>query len=197
MDLAAVTEAIRGAGLPGGALLVAAYVVASVAFLPVWPLTVAAGMAWGATGGLAIAWPSAALGATATFLLGRRLLARRVRAWMAQRPRLAAVDEAVAAGGIRVLALLRLSPVVPASVLHYALSASRLRGRDFVAGTLLGSLPAMALQAWAGSVAGRWLAAGEEGGPGSAATLLQGVGLAATAVAVWTVARSARRALLR
>jgi uncharacterized membrane protein YdjX (TVP38/TMEM64 family) len=103
----------------------------------------------------------------------------------------------VGEGGVRVLALLRLSPVVPASVLHYALSASRLRGRDFVLGTLLGSLPAMALQAWAGSVAGGWLARGGSGAPGVAGTALQGLGLVATVVAAWAIARSARRALLR
>src|SRR5512137_1028663 len=107
------------------ALLAGAYVLASLAFLPVWPLTMAAGMAWGAPVGLAVAWPSAALGATATFLVGRRWLAGRVRGWIARRPALAAVDAAVGEGGVRVLALLRLSPVVPASALHYALSASR------------------------------------------------------------------------
>jgi uncharacterized membrane protein YdjX (TVP38/TMEM64 family) len=198
VDLAAVTDWFRAAGGAGMAAIAAAYLLAAVTFLPSWPLTVAAGMAWGTLGGLAVAWPSAALGGAVAFLLGRRLLRRRVRAWIAGRPVLSAVDEAVAEGGVRVLVLLRLSPVVPASALHYALSASRLRGRDFVLGTLVGTLPTMALQAWAGSVAGRWVASGEAGGgPGSAATVLQGVGLLATVVVVLAVARSARRALLR
>jgi uncharacterized membrane protein YdjX (TVP38/TMEM64 family) len=198
VDLAAVIDGFRGAGVAGAAALVVAYVLAAVTFLPVWPLTLAAGMAWGTLGGAAVAWPSATLGGTVAFLLGRRFLAERVRGWIARRPMLAAVDAAVTEGGVRVLALLRLSPVVPASALHYALSASRLPARDFVVGTLAGTLPPIALQAWMGSVAGRWIAPGEPGaGPGTAGTILQGVGVAATVVAVLALARSARRALLR
>lgn len=198
MDVAAAIEAVRAAGAPGILAVGCAYVAASVLFLPVWPLTVGAGLVWGPFGGLLVAWPSVTLGGTVTFALGRRVFRGRVDRWTAGRPLLAAIDEAVSQGGVRTLVLLRLSPLVPASVLHYAVAASRLHRRDFVVGTAAGTLPPVALQAYLGSVAGAHAALGGSGPPpGPAGQALYWGGLAATVLAVALLARGARRALRR
>jgi uncharacterized membrane protein YdjX (TVP38/TMEM64 family) len=64
----------RAAGPGGVAAFVLAYATGSVLALPVWPLTVAAGVAYGAWGGFAVALPAGALGASVAFLAGRTLL---------------------------------------------------------------------------------------------------------------------------
>ena len=67
--------------------------------------------------------------------------------------RVAAVRHAVAGGGVRIMFLLRLSPLVPYSVLNYALALSGVRYADFVV-ALLGMIPAIVLYTYYGKVVG-------------------------------------------
>jgi uncharacterized membrane protein YdjX (TVP38/TMEM64 family) len=142
--LAAVTH-IREAGAVGVVAFAVAYVVGAVAFLPGAAMTLAAGFLYGPILGTAIVSPVSVLAATCSFLLGRTL----ARAWISRRiatqPRFAAVDEAVGREGFKIVALLRLSPLFPFSVLNYALGLTRVRLRDFVLASWLGMLPGTAL----------------------------------------------------
>ena len=127
-------DGIARLGPWGPALFALLYVAATVFFLPGSILTVGAGVVFGLVRGFVIVSISATLGATAAFLVGRYL----ARGWIAGKieghPKFKAIDEAVAREGWKIVALLRLSPVVPFNVLNYAFGvtrvvAARLRAR--------------------------------------------------------------------
>lgn len=88
------------------------------------------------------------LGAAAAFGLGRTLLADRVRAWSTGHPRFAAVQAAIGRDGLRIVTLLRLTPLVPFNALNYLLGMTPLRYRDYALATFVGMLPGTALNCW-------------------------------------------------
>jgi uncharacterized membrane protein YdjX (TVP38/TMEM64 family) len=193
---AALAERARGTGGLGAALFVAAYVGATVAFLPGSLLTLAAGFAYGPVWGLAVSSPASIAGATCAFLLGRTFL----RDWALRKttdsPRMRAIWHAVEREGFKVVLLLRLSPLVPFNVLNYALSLSNVRLGTYVAASALGMLPGTALYVYLGSLAptAAQLSVAAKGG-GTGRTLLYVAGFAATIAVVIIATRAARRAL--
>jgi len=147
----AYLDAVREAG-PGGVLLhVGAYVVAAVLGLPVSPLTVAAGAAYGPLPGAALAVPAATLGACSAFLVGR-LVARDPEALARGEGRIARAARAVGRGGLRLVLLLRLAPVVPFSVLNFAFGMTPTPLARFAVGSLVGTIPSQLGYACFGAV---------------------------------------------
>ena len=193
-----VVEWARGAGLAGAVAYGAVYVLATVLALPGSILTLGAGFVWGVVLGTLLVSPASIIGATCAFVLGRTLLRRRIEGRVRASPRVAAIDEAVARNGFKVVLLLRLSPILPFNVLNYGLGLTRVRLRDYVLGSALGMLPATILYVWIGSLVttAAELGARSASGNGRGAKLaLFGLGLVATAVAVALIARAARRVL--
>ena len=189
-------EALGALGWAAPLLFIAAYVVASVAFIPGALLTLLAGAVFGLTRGVPLVFISAVLGSSAAFGIARTLLRDRVSRWLERDARAAAVNEAVAEEGLKVVLLLRLSPVVPYNVLNYALGASRLRYRDFLAGSI-GMLPGTLLYTYYGKVIGdvAVLAAGTAPPRGPEYYALVAVGLAATIGATVLITRAAKSRL--
>ena len=189
-------ELIARAGPLAPILFVAAYAGAGVAFLPVAVLTVAAGPLFGLLPGVALVYAGALVGASASFLIartaGRRVLERRLRA----DGRVAAIDAAIAARGLPICFLLRLSPVIPFAVLNYSLGLTRVRYRDFALGSI-GMLPAVFMYVSAGAAAGELMAvlSGAKAARTPGWYTLLALGLAATVGVTWYVTRLARRAL--
>jgi uncharacterized membrane protein YdjX (TVP38/TMEM64 family) len=177
---------------------IAAYVVASIAFVPGSVLTLVAGAAFGLGRGVPIVFLGAVLGSSSAFGIARTIARDRVTRWLARDPRAAAVNDAVAAEGRRVVLLLRLSPIVPYNLLNYALGASRVRYRDFLVGSI-GMLPGTVLYTYYGKVIGdvTAVAAGTAPPRGPEYWVLLGAGLAATAGATVLITRAAKRALGR
>ena len=193
--LAGLSAWARGAGPEGVAAFVLAYAAGSVLALPVWPLTVAAGVAYGAWGGFALALPAGAAGASLAFVAGRTLFRGAVARRVARDPRLATLDEAVSRQGAFLVVLLRLSPLAPYNVVNYALSASRVGLLAFTGASLVGMAPITFAWAWAGATFGglEGVAGRPPAGPGEQA--VRWAGLAATVVVVILLGRMARRAL--
>jgi uncharacterized membrane protein YdjX (TVP38/TMEM64 family) len=175
---------------------IAAYVAASVAFVPGALLTLLAGAVFGLSRGVPLVFISAVLGSSAAFGIARTLMRERVTRWLERDARTAAVNDAVAAEGLKIVLLLRLSPVVPYNLLNYALGASRIRYRDFVAGSF-GMLPGTVLYTYYGKVIGdvTALAAGTSPPRGAEYYVLLAVGLAATIAATLLITRAAKRRL--
>jgi uncharacterized membrane protein YdjX (TVP38/TMEM64 family) len=198
--LEAFAERLEALGALGGwaapLLFIAAYVVASVAFIPGALLTLLAGAVFGITRGVPLVFVSAVLGSSAAFGIARTLLRDRVSRWLERDARAAAVNEAVGEEGLKVVLLLRLSPVVPYNVLNYAFGASRLRYRDFLAGSI-GMLPGTLLYTYYGKVIGdvAALAAGTAPPRGPEYYALVAVGLAATIGATVLITRAAKSRL--
>jgi uncharacterized membrane protein YdjX (TVP38/TMEM64 family) len=184
------------AGTLGILVYAVVFVLAAICLVPGSILTVGAGAAYGLVWGTIIASTASAAAATAAFLVARTIARQRVARWAASDPRFAALDAAVGAHGLKLVILVRLSPVIPFNLLNYALGVTRVRLRDYALGSFLGMLPVTLLYVYLGSMAGEVasLARGAASGrpwPHGA----QALGLAATVAATIYVTRLARRAL--
>lgn len=182
---------VHGAGGLGVTAFAAAYVIAPLLLIPGSLLTLGAGFLYGRLWGTLLVSPASVLAAAIAFVLGRTVLRKRVEGRIASDPRLRAIDGAVAAKGFRVVLLLRLSPVVPFSLLNYALGATRVGFWSYVGASFLGMLPGTFLYVSLGAAATS--VAQLRGARAGLVPLV--VGLAATIAAVVVLTLIARRAL--
>ena len=171
-----------------------AYVLAAVCMVPGSLLTLAAGVLFGVTLGVALVSVASTLGAMCAFLVGRFL----ARAWVESRleamPRFRALDRAVARKGWLIVLLARLSVVIPYNLLNYALGLTNVRFGAYVLSTFVGMLPAIFLYVYLGSVAGSLASLDQAGTPVGAQWLFV-AGLLVTAVLIVVIARLTARAL--
>jgi uncharacterized membrane protein YdjX (TVP38/TMEM64 family) len=194
--LAAALTWIHGLGPVAPLVFLLIYIVACVLLLPGSVLTLGAGAVFGVAYGIVIVWISAILGATAAFLVGRYL----VRDWVARKiaanPKLQLLDTTVTREGWKIVALMRLSPVIPFNLLNYAFGATRVPLRDYVFASAVGMLPGTAMYTYLGSLAGELA-----GGSARARTPLEwsfyALGLLATVAVTVYLTRVARAGLAR
>jgi uncharacterized membrane protein YdjX (TVP38/TMEM64 family) len=190
--LQAFTVWIGAAGWPGYVLFAGLYVLASLLLAPGALLTIAAGLSFGWSGGLAIVAIAASLAAALAYAFSRYVFRRQITRLMEARPRLKALDRAVARQGWKAVLLLRLSGLVPFNLQSYLFGATGIGFWPYLAATLLGIVPGATLFSYLGATAGL-LAEGGARGPEQ--WLIFGAGLAATLAAALLVARSAKRHL--
>ncbi len=187
---------VDGLGFWGPIAFVAGYTVSTVAFIPGAALTLAAGAIFGLVEGTIVVFLAAVCGSTAAFLVSRHLARRAIERRLAGNQKFAAIDRAVAKEGLKIVFLLRLSPVFPFNLLNYALGLTGVRFRDYVLGSI-GMIPGTLFYVLSGKVVGDVSAAASGGmaSKGAGHWLLLGGGLAATLVVSLLVARIAKRAL--
>lgn len=184
---------------PWGPVLVGAlYLPAAVLAIPGPLLTCTGGFLFGPWATAAAVSVGSTLGACAAFLVGRYL----AHAWVQRRleayPRLAALETAISEGGWQTVLLLRLSPLVPYTLLNYVCGLSRLRFRDFAWASWLGMLPGTLMYAYLGSAARNLAEAAAGRLPDSPwRTAAFYAGLAATVGVAVLLARRARQVLQR
>lgn len=135
----------------GVAAFVLLYLVVATLPVPRWPLTVAAGAAFGFVKGVALALVVSFVGAAGAFLASRYLLRQGVQKMVKRRPKLKAVDEALREGGWKAVALLQMSPAVPFGLQNYFLGASKVKLRAYLIGTAITGLPSTLIYVGAGA----------------------------------------------
>lgn len=187
---------VEGLGFWGPLVYGAGYAIATVAFVPGSLLTLAAGAMFGLGTGIVTVFLGASVGATLAFLFSRYV----ARSWIEQKleghERFAAIDAAIGDQGLKIVALLRLSPVFPFNLLNYALGLTRVSLRDYVIAHFF-MLPGTLLYVYYGRVAGAVaeIAAGAQPERGAGYYALLVSGLLATLVVTAFVTRIARNAL--
>lgn len=193
-----LAEWVSAQGAAAPLLFGVAYIIATVLFVPGSVLTLAAGALFGLWRGTLIVLVSASAGATAAFLIARYLVRARVAARVGRDARFAGIDRAIGASGLKIVMLLRLSPVVPFNLLNYALGITSVRIRDFVV-ACIAMLPGTLLYVYYGRVVGdvAALAAGARPDRDLTYYVLLGVGLIATILVSALLARIAKRELRR
>ncbi|MEO8128913.1 MAG: TVP38/TMEM64 family protein [Bryobacteraceae bacterium] len=132
---------IEGLGAFGFVAFAAVYIVATVLLVPVSVLTVVAGLAFGVVAGFPLVVLSATIGATLAFLVARYWLHDRVNALVGKRPGLKAVNQAISEEGWKIVALLRLSPVLPINLQNYFYGVTDVKLIHYIPATFLGILP--------------------------------------------------------
>ena len=125
---AELENTLRHLGPWGPVIFVAVFVGATSIFFPESILAIAAGAIFGLGWGLAWTVAAGFVAVSTVFLLGRHLLGSRARSMLERHPKLAAVEEAAESKGLRLVFLLRLSPL-NFTMLNWMLAASRLRFR--------------------------------------------------------------------
>ena len=177
-------------------LFVLLYIAAAITLAPAFLLTIASGAVFGLWRGTVLTYVGAVLGSSAVYALAAPLAESRFVRWTLRDRRVAAVRAAVSTQGLRVMFLLRLSPLVPYNLLNYALALSGVRYRDFLLASF-GMVPAIVMYVYYGKVVGdvAALAAGVAPPRGPEYYVLLIVGLAATVLATTMITRAAKRAM--
>lgn len=167
---------VAGFGAWGFVLFALLYIVGTVALAPGAAFTIAAGLAFGLWG-FPLSVVAATIGATLAFLIARYVLHDKVKQLTEKHPKFVAADNAVSEEGWKVVALLRLSPVVPFNLQNYAFGVTDISLWQYVAATFFGIMPGALLYTYLGA-AGK--AAGGDQGASVPQYVLFGVGLLAT-----------------
>lgn len=189
-------EWTQGLGIWGPVFVVAFYVVACVFLLPGSILTLGAGFLFKLVGGVITVSIGSTLGACAAFWVGRTVARNWIAGKVAKNEKFAAIDEAVARQGFKIVLLTRLSPVFPFNMLNYAFGLTKISFWKYLLGSWLGMIPGTLMYVYFGAGLRSFaeLATGNVE-KGMAGKLFFWFGLAATIAVTIFVTRIARNAL--
>ncbi|HWF54071.1 MAG TPA: VTT domain-containing protein [Solirubrobacteraceae bacterium] len=148
-NLSGLRHYIRGLGGGGLALLFALMLAHAVVFYPTEILTATTAYVYGFVPGLAFAMVGWVFSALVSYLLGRSIGRPLLRTVLGSR--FARLEQAVERGGTQLMLTARLIPIVPFSLLGYAVGATHGRVIRLMWTTAVGYLPLTAAVAYLGS----------------------------------------------
>ncbi|WP_153505683.1 TVP38/TMEM64 family protein [Cumulibacter manganitolerans] len=140
-DVDAARRWVASLGAVAPAAFVVGFAALTVTPFPKSVLAVVGGALWGMAVGLIVCMAAVVLGATFSFLLGRRFIGDSVRTLVG--PHMREVDGAVRRSFLAVLAI-RVMPVLPFTLLNYAFGVTAIRYPVFALATAIGSTPGTA-----------------------------------------------------
>lgn len=136
---------------PRGAFVLAVVqVLSTICLIPTAVLAVAAGALFGFARGLALIWVACVIGETLAFMLGRYMFRAYIERVSASWPTWAAMEDALAQDGWKLVLLLRCCPASPFTLLNYALGSTSLPFLHFFWPSVFGIAPGLAVFVWAG-----------------------------------------------
>lgn len=184
---------VKDLGAIGYVVYVLVYIVFCIFFLPASVLTFGAGAVFGFVKGTIIVVIGATLGATASFLLGRTIMRRRIEAMTASNPKFRALDRAIAREGGKIVFLIRLAPVFPFAFINFAFGLTGVRLFPYVLATFLGIIPVTLAFVYIADTATRTVTADMD----ATRTAIQVAGIVFAIIATAFVTRVALRAVRR
>ncbi len=143
---------IRGLGPWGPVAFIAIYVAAVVLFVPASIFTLGAGFVYGMMWGSIYVLIAANVAGNLAFLIGRHFARDWIAKKLAAQPKFKAIDEATACEGWKIVALIRLAPVFPFSLMSYAFGLTRVPFWSYAAANLA-MIPGTLMYIYFGSVA--------------------------------------------
>ncbi|MHC4174016.1 MAG: TVP38/TMEM64 family protein [Planctomycetota bacterium] len=144
-------EWTQGLGIWGPVFVAAFYIVACILFLPGSILTLGAGFLFKVVVGTITVSIGSTLGACATFLVGRTIARKWIAAKFAKNEKFAAIDEAVARQGFKIVLLTRLSPVFPFNMLNYAFGLTKISFWKYALASWIGMMPGTIMYVYFGA----------------------------------------------
>ena len=144
---------VQSLGAIGPVVVVLAYVLCTVLFIPGSAITIGSGTLFGLKTGFLVVVIGANLGALCSFLLARTFLREKVARWVEGNSKFRSLDQAIGKQGFKMVLLTRLSPVFPFVLLNYFLGLTAVRTRAYVLANLIGMLPATFLFVYIGAAA--------------------------------------------
>lgn len=146
---------VAGQGALGVVAFALAYV--GVSLVPGGPaavMTLAGGAVFGFVRGTIIVSLSSTLGATLAYILARTVLRGRASRMAAASPRFAGLNRAIEKEGGKIVALVRLSPLFPFTVVNYLFGITPVRPLPYVVASWAAMLPGSAAYVYFGSALG-------------------------------------------
>jgi uncharacterized membrane protein YdjX (TVP38/TMEM64 family) len=187
---------INSLGAIGGIVFIGIYIIATLAFLPAALLTLGAGVIFGVIWGSIYVFIGATLGAIAAFLGGRYLAQGWVKEKISSYKKFAIIDKAVSKEGLKIVLLVRLSPLFPFNLLNYAFGITSVSFQDYLIGSV-GMIPGTIMYVYFGSLVGDIALIGSKNQPGNIILhwVIQIMGLIATIAVTVYVTNIAKKAL--
>ena len=184
-------------GVWGPVLFAAIYVVATVLLIPGSVMTLIAGSLFGILAGFVTVSVASTLGAALAFLIARHAARRKVERFANRRPKFAAIDKAISDEGWKVVALLRLSPLIPFNLQNYLFGLTDVRFGPYVLSSWLAMMPGTLLYVSLGNAAGAAAGLDSRRHRSPAEWALLAVGIVATLFVTVLLSRKARQKLER
>jgi len=187
---------VNGLGALGGIVFIAIYILATLAFLPAAILTLGAGVIFGVIWGSLYVFIGATLGAVAAFLVGRYVARGWVKEKISSYKKFANIDQAVSKEGLKIVFLIRLSPLFPFNLLNYALGVTSVSLKDYFLASF-GMIPGTIMYVYLGHLAGDLALIGNKSQPDNMILhwVIQIIGLIATIAVTVYVTKIAKKAL--
>lgn len=194
VPLIGAASALREAGGSGAAVFaLGAGLMAGLSIVPMHLLAILGGWTFGLLLGMVAVFAGLLAAAAVGYRASAALAKRRVTDLLAEHPRGALVHRSLVGHGAAraafVVALLRLSPVMPFAATNLVMAAVRVPFGAFMAGTIAGMLP----RALAGVLVGTSLTRFDPRAPADAWVVA--LGIVGTVLAVVVIGRMANRAL--
>ncbi len=130
------------------------YVIGTVFFVPTVLFALAAGVLFGLPLGFVVALISSLAASSGFFWAGRYLSRGWVKKIAASNKNIQVIDDLVAEKGWKIVLLLRLSAILPFSILNYGLGLSRVSYKHFILASSVGMVPGTLVYVYLGSLAG-------------------------------------------
>jgi len=175
-SLSFFVDYVDSLGAMGYVLFLLGYVVLEVLAVPAFPLTMSAGALFGTYSGTLLVTTAATIAAAIAFLISRYLARDKVKKIADGYPKFKAIDKAIGEDSLRVVAIMRLSPLMPFAISNYLYGLTSVNFRSYVIGSFLGMMPGTFAYVSAGT-ATRQAVEGAAGFGAIASTAL-GIGLA-------------------
>ena len=149
--IVAGAKLVHALGWPGVLATFASIYVLTLLLFPVIPLIVACGWLYGPWGAI-ISLAAAVASATTSFSIARALGGAAAAQALLERPKVRALADLAADGGLLTVVLIRLSPILPYTPSNAVLGLTPMRLRHVAIGTAIGMAPGTLLYSWAGSL---------------------------------------------
>jgi uncharacterized membrane protein YdjX (TVP38/TMEM64 family) len=187
---------VESLGSVGAIAFICIYIIATIAFLPAFVLTLGAGVLFGVWLGSIYVFIGATLGSILAFLVGRYFARDWVIKKIASNEQFSAIDRAVGKEGLKIVVLTRLSPLFPFNLLNYAFGVTGVSAQDYIIGSL-GMIPGTLMYVYIGSLAGSLALIGTAAQPTNPTLqwTIRIVGFIATVAVTVYVTRIAKQAL--
>ena len=195
-DIAAsLNDLVQSYGPWGAVIFVAAFVAATLVLIPSTALTLAAGYLFGPSYGTVLVSLASTIGASLAFLISRYLAQPYAKAKLRQYPKLQSIEKQVSSEGIKLVLLLRLAPLVPFTVLNYALGVTDISFLSYIFATWIGKLPGVFSSVYVGSTGRSIDAATSVGGIDKVSFTLNAIGVIASVLVTKLLADKASAVL--
>eukprot|EP01116_Phalansterium_solitarium_P008594 TRINITY_DN22530_c0_g1_i1.p1 TRINITY_DN22530_c0_g1~~TRINITY_DN22530_c0_g1_i1.p1 ORF type:complete len:302 (-),score=82.33 TRINITY_DN22530_c0_g1_i1:789-1694(-) len=146
-------EWIQGLGYWGPVAFVGIYALTNVLFIPGFVLNIAAGYVWNLWFGSLYVWFGAVFGAAASFFVGRYFFKEWSAFFVGRFEKVEVLSTVIGDNALKIIFLLRLSPVMPYNILNYTLSMiPKVKFWHYLLATSVGTTPGIIVFVQLGTV---------------------------------------------